>query len=645
MTLSTQQFQELSLPEQEAYLNSGGQLCGSVELSNPDADISSGQEQKVLGDFPSVAPEPKTEQVESTVGPSHTTETQPVSSFSIEDQKIISSHADGFDIPDPVELLFLLDPDIASGKTKLHDWQAQFMLDFAKDTWSKENPFVSCVRAANGSGKDKYIIAACIVWLCMRYKEACATATNGSGNQLDTQTERSIRYLCNRANLKWAGGKELIWKCNYRKYECIPTQSPIVLFATDEPNKAEGFHPIKEGGRMAIFASEAKAIPDTIFAALTRCTGFTHRVYVSTPGLPMGYFHDKCISSINRRSLKDLIGLPEGSILEYRVAPHQGFLYANLPVPPEVYDCTHITKSEIKAFADDLPGGINDPVYKSGILADFSTTDEQVVIPATFVHWATRIAPTQLRWVMEPLNKAGLDLSDGGAENVLTIRNGNKLLGMEAFRFEDTQDTIDFLEELFEKWNLIDKDATINSDMCGIGKPMIDSLRRRGWSNMRYVDSRHSPRDKKVYTNRGTELFFNMRMLLQNHEIILIDDKLLTKQLIGRYYKLNVNNVRQLLSKLEQRSKGYPSPDRADSLNLCFWDFKSTITYRNYSESAPDEPIEQRPPEKTPSDFSLKEWANSDSTTLASFRRNVAKRKPTTYLEHELKRYVSTMKV
>jgi len=82
MTLSTQQFQELSLPEQEAYLNSGGQLCGSVELSNPDADISSGQEQKVLGDFPSVAPEPKTEQVESTVGPSHTTETQPVSSFS-----------------------------------------------------------------------------------------------------------------------------------------------------------------------------------------------------------------------------------------------------------------------------------------------------------------------------------------------------------------------------------------------------------------------------------------------------------------------------------------------------------------------------------------------------------------------------------
>src|ERR1700721_1522164 len=107
---------------------------------------------------------------------------------------------DGLDIKNPVELLVLLDENILSGETKLHKWQKQFMIDFAKGHHNKEHPFRAVVQACNGSGKDKYVIAACAVWLCMRYREVNCPITSSSGDQLDNQTGRHIDRLCAKSN-------------------------------------------------------------------------------------------------------------------------------------------------------------------------------------------------------------------------------------------------------------------------------------------------------------------------------------------------------------------------------------------------------------------------------------------------------------
>ena len=63
--------------------------------------------------------------------------------------------ADGFDIKDPFELLCMLDDAVASGRVVLHQWQVQFMLDFAAGGASDNEPFQALVRACNGSGKNK----------------------------------------------------------------------------------------------------------------------------------------------------------------------------------------------------------------------------------------------------------------------------------------------------------------------------------------------------------------------------------------------------------------------------------------------------------------------------------------------------------
>lgn len=645
--MTREEFRQLTPYRQEEFINSGESFSPSVavgdaaatpvccdsrventteeqqvEFPSTEGVLASSQSKRVLDCTSQPAIDLPIESDEGNVVKSASSSSSPIALDT-------TQWTEGFDIKDPVELLFMLDDDIKSGEVTLHPWQAEFMYDFAREEHCKDVPFYAAVRAANGSGKDKYIVAACVVWLCMRYNQARGVVTNGSGTQLDNQTEKYIRYLCQRANAIFAGGKELIWKCNYRYYECIVTQSPVILFATDEPNKAEGYHPLKAGGKMAIFASEAKAIPDTIFTALTRCTGYTHRVDVSSPGLPMGYFYNVCTNSLKRKELDSIINLPPSSVIEYHVT---------------AFDCPHITPNEIKAFADKLPSGENDPVYKSGILAEFTTTDEMVVIPYGFIHWAVNKAKDEVKWIQEPYNKGGLDLSDGGAETVLIVRNGNKHLKTIPFKFEDTQDTIDFLENQFAENGLDHKEALVFADCCGIGKPMIDALKRRGWSNMRYVDSRAKSSDKKVYFNRGTELFFNVRKLLERHELLVEYDKLLMAQLSGRYYKLKDGTVRQLLTKLEQRSRGYPSPDRADAFNLAFWDYKSTRVFDNYRSEAPSPVTEEVEEEKPQSEFSLRVWANDEQSSLAAFQRNVSKKQPIDRLQKELDRWSQSRK-
>jgi hypothetical protein len=496
---------------------------------------------------------------------------------------------DGLAISNPVELLVLLDDNVRKGKVNggvdLHKWQIQFLLDFAAGGASDKTPFQTVVRACNGSGKDKYIIAPCVVWLCMHYRKARAIVTSSSGIQLDNQTDTYIRQLCEKANQIFGP----IWKCNYRYYECLATESPIVLFATDESGKAEGYHPLEANCKMGIFESEAKTVSDEINIALNKCTGYTHRCLVSTPGNIQGHFFDYCSTAIDRNSITYVTDVAPIDWIQYHVT---------------AYHCDHIAPQYIEQMRRDLPGHENGAAFKSQVLAEFGTTDEMVVIPYTYI-WRTIKNPPA--FISEPHNKAGLDLSDGGDETVLTVRNGNKHLKTIPFRFDNTEDTVKFLNEKFNEYELNHSEAYIYADMGGLGKPILDRMKRQGWSNIRYIDNRTASTRPKTYRNRGAEMYFNVRVLFERGELIVENDAILVRQLSTRYYKLMDGAVHQLLSKIESRSRGFPSPDRADSFVLAFYDYKSTYVESIITEEPFVDTTQE--PEKPVGDFDLNVWA------------------------------------
>jgi hypothetical protein len=341
---------------------------------------------------------------------------------------------------------------------------------------------------------------------------------------------------------------------------------------------------------MGIFVSEDKSVPDDINIALNRCTGYTHRLHVSTPGQPMGHFHDYDRLAISRKAIKTVSEVAATDWIQYHVT---------------AYDCSHLSRSYIEQMKRDLPGGENGVAFRSIVLAEFGSTEDMVVIPNNFVWQAMN--GSKFGWKQKSWNDAGLDLSDGGDETVLAIRNGNRLTHVIPFKFDNTQDTIKYLDQKFREFHLNNPNSRINADCGGLGKPMLDQLRSMGWRNIQYIDNRNKPYEPRTYKNRAAELWFRFRKLLEQNELWLVDDYKLRKQLSTRFYSITPENKHQLESKIQARSKGHPSPDRADAVILAFWDYEGIST-------APvvDKPFEQPTVTKARSGFTLNEYAKRE---------------------------------
>lgn len=518
---------------------------------------------------------------------------------------------------DPYEMLLFLDDTLLSGEVKLYPWQIQFMIDFASGDWKASHPFKAIVRAANGSGKDKYIIAACSVWFTMRFENGQAVVTSASGDQIDKQTSVHIKRLAESFNAKFGTDA---WILNYRHYTFIhqvkeqfkeEIKSVIDMFVTDEAGRAEGWHNLVPGSKLAIFTSEAKSIPDEIFVALMRCTGFTHRVDVSSPGIPVGFFHSTSLTAISRKDIDNVQESVEASRwIEYHVT---------------AYDCIHLNN---EAMIEEMRKMMPEAAFRSSVLAEFGTTTEATVIPYEHVWKCMNKTSSRVGWLQEPVNIGGLDLSAGGDETCLSIRNGNKLLKVLAFKFTDTQKTVEYLVEQF-KLNGLDKpNAYIYADAGGLGKPIIDQIRSKGWTNIRYVLNQAKAYNERVYLNRGAEMWFNFGKLLETGEVWLCQDDKMGKQLYTRYYKITETNKHKLESKLQARAAGRPSPDRADSVILCFSQYKSKLSQDDSAvkQEYKDIPDEDKS-DTIPAPFDAREWVKQDEGSYFGGREDAVANK------------------
>jgi hypothetical protein len=457
--------------------------------------------------------------------------------------------------PTPAHLVAFYDPALRDGNYKFHSWQAKIHSEHLSKKYSSEDPLEIALLAVNGSGKDKMVIAPFVVQFLMTNIMATITTTSSSAIQLNNQTEKYIRLLAERIN-SYHGF--VLFEIVQRRIKCLITGSEIYLYATDDPGKAEGYHPVDPGRAYAIIVNEAKSIDEKIFEALTRCTGFTHWVEVSSPGKPEGHFYQMCTSTRTKRD-KDNNVIPAVNFIRVTSddCPHLGVTY----------------KDRIKEIY-----GEHHHLYKSMVLAEFSSANEQVVLP--FEKW-DRCIKYPAVWIPDANgNIGGLDLSMGGDEQVLTVRNGNKVLIQLTWRIKDVTELVDKLEKAFRDYKLVGR--PIYADAGGHGKHFIDLLRMRGWKNIQYVYNQGEPKDIKSYKNIGTEMWFNLATLIENQDILfedkIVQDPILKKQACNRYYKFvnkDDTTVATLETKPQARAKGHPSPDRADSLALCFLNYKT----------------------------------------------------------------------
>lgn len=206
----------------------------------------------------------------------------------------------------------------------LYPWQARALtwFEFAIGARLKGS-----LCTPNGAGKDTIVIAGLALWWVWIHKRGRVVITSKDSRQIDEQTAPALeRHRSKFDRWKWIE-REIV----------TPTGGKIILFTTDEPGRAEGFHretgvdgkPTSDGPLLLI-ANEAKSIPEEIFTAFDRCT-YDGLLYASSPGPMIGRFYESQVrSELGFRRLK--VGLTD--------CPH---------IPPERIEDIR------KTYGDDHP--------------------------------------------------------------------------------------------------------------------------------------------------------------------------------------------------------------------------------------------------------------------------------------------------
>lgn len=441
------------------------------------------------------------------------------------------------------EVLAFFRDDIREGRFKLHQWQIEENEKIASFKATTQKPLRYCLCAANGSGKDAMIIAANAIFFCLAYIKARVIITSAGGVQLTGQTEAYIRDLANLVNKKFGLP---YFKINQRYIKCNFSGSEVRMFATDEPGKAEGYHPFPDAPIpiLVMIVNEAKSVPEEINQALKRCT-VSHWLYVSSPGEPKGSFH---WAATNYEKL----GGYSTRITSFQCVSPQ-----------------HRSLDTIEQ--DRLEFGEHSAIYRSKHLALFTALDGQCVISEDSINALLKIKVESIGkdW---PLS-VGIDSAAGGDECTVCITRGNTIVKELFFREKDTTKSTDKIHDFLELWNVPKDSEHINADDGGVSKAITDGLARRGWRINRILNQ-WAAFNKRDFGNRGAENWFKVARFIQ---LKLLDLSLLTEktisQLKSRHYRKGEKDRTYLKKKSEEKAEGFDSPDRADAyvLSLCRW--------------------------------------------------------------------------
>lgn len=454
---------------------------------------------------------------------------------------------EAFNFDSPVQLLWMLMPEV-----QLYPWQKEELMRSAgylttKDYNTKteitdKNPYQVVLSCANGSGKDMIIIAAFAVWFAMKKARNRVIITSSSFNQAKNQTEVHIRELVKRVNAKFGR----VFRHIQFHYVIPELGSEIQLFVTDEASRAEGYHPFP-GGEMALIINEAKSVKEEIFDALSRCTGYSHWLEVSSPGPRSGHMFRMA-----------------GRAIHYPNTPNLGQFYFRRVT---AFECPHLSKTHIDNLIYDK--GENSPLVRSSIYAEFADYDEPVVVTEAVYD----------KCYLNPPNAVGndigigLDLAGGGDEDACFVRKGNVVIHKFFFRQSDTDLAADLIDKQLLPWK--SGDYYFRADNGGIGQSIIDKLAKLGW-RVRRTNNQSPAFNKREFLNLGAEQYFYVKRRIELREIVLPDVEKLRDQLTTRRFEgfESTQGKYKLESKPEARAAGRCSPDRADAFVLCFASYK-----------------------------------------------------------------------
>ena len=160
----------------------------------------------------------------------------------------------------------------------------------------------------------------------------------------------------------------------------------------------------------------------------------------------------------------------------------------------------------------------------------------------------------------------GVDVARFGFDkSAICVRQGQRVLSVRSFERMDTMRLVFEVRRAVRAWNA----EAVFVDEGGVGGGVVDRLRELGAPVYGVHFGGSAQRPTRFY-NRRSEIFWELRRLLNDALITLPRDEELAGQLLGLRYDVSSSGQVRLEGKPEMRRRGMPSPDKADALALAF---------------------------------------------------------------------------
>jgi hypothetical protein len=151
------------------------------------------------------------------------------------------------------------------------------------------------------------------------------------------------------------------------------------------------------------------------------------------------------------------------------------------------------------------------------------------------------------------------DFAAGGNENVLALRDGNRVDLIRCWRELDTVQTVRQFVAEFQRLRLVP--AEIFGDAGGLGIVICDALKEAGW-HISPVNNGEPASDSEHYANVAAEMWFQAARKIERQSVILPNDAVFFRQATTR--KAEYDSKQRMRAEPKPNMK--ESPDRADAV-------------------------------------------------------------------------------
>jgi phage terminase large subunit len=399
-----------------------------------------------------------------------------------------------------------------------YDWQGK-AISFL-ESLSGRTKIAVCT--PNGAGKSKKIVAPSAIYVAAIFPRGWANITTASSRQLTEQVIPAIeRHL----------PKFPTWKRVASPYYRIttPTGGGISAFTTDDAGRVEGSHAELPDSPLLWIADEAKSVKEEINQGIDRCS-YTWKLLTSSPGTMEGFFFEAF----------------KNADLGYHC------------IRAGLKDCPHIEKSKIEDTIKSY--GENHPYTRSTIYGEFMEQDESnryIVLLSSYERCLDNPPPYKTG------NKVLFcDFASGGDENVIAMREGNRVTLEAAWREKDEFANVGRFIHHYKRLEL--KEDAIFGDASA--KRTLDLLGEAGW-NIHRRNFGAPSEIKQSYKSWGAQAWLELGTAIEKCEVILPRDEDLKKQVCSRQRVWLRDGRMGIEDKhIMRMERNIPSPDRGDAV-------------------------------------------------------------------------------